>query len=621
MHSSPAVLNDAFVSIKVDREERPDVDAVYMEAVQAISGSGGWPMSVFLTPDGRPFYGGTYFPPDDRHGLPSFRAVLAALTDAWDHRRAAVEEQADELASAVAARSTLARPAVDPGEDAAGTRPPALDRAVAVLDGQLDPEWGGFGTAPKFPQPALVDAALRQAEVATDEELVARARRMAELTLDGMAAGGIHDHLGGGFCRYSTDARWLVPHFEKMLYDQAGLLRAFVHGWQVTDRDAYRRVAEGIVSYVSRDLTLPSGGVCSAEDADSEGEEGRFYVWTLAEVDRAVSAGLGTAEGDPVAAATADFFGVSAGPNFEGRSIFFRPLGATLEGPTPVETGRRLLFETRSLRPRPALDDKVLTEWNAMYASALAEAAAATGRDDWARAATSVGDFLLANLRRADGRWLRSWQVDAGARHLAYAADYAWLVDCFTRLGELTGTARWTAEAVAAADGLVDLFHDDEGGGFYTTGHDAEPLLVRPKDVLDGAVPSANGTAAVALARLAALTSSPRYAELAAEVVALARPLVDRHPTAVAQAVVAADLLAGGVVEVVVPGDHRDLVDAVRSRWRPTSVLAWGESTGSPLWEHRQPGLAYVCHGGHCELPAPDVAALRAQLDAAGTGS
>jgi uncharacterized protein YyaL (SSP411 family) len=621
-----AALNDAFVSVKVDREERPDVDAVYMEAVQALTGSGGWPMSVFLTPDGRPFYGGTYFPPRDRAGMPGFPTVLAALSEAWTERRSEVETQADELARAVAARSTISRPRVGADATAGDTdhlvAGQVLESATTELAGRFDPAWGGFGPAPKFPQPSVLELLLRAGAAAPVAVVRHQAAAMVRTTLEGMAAGGIHDHLGGGLARYSTDPRWLVPHFEKMLYDQAGLLRAYLHGWQVTGDEAFLRVAERIVDYVARDLTLAGGALCSAEDADSEGEEGRFYVWTPAEIEQAVA---DADEGDEevtgqTASAVADFFGVSAGPNFEGRSILHRPLGADLDGPPHVEHGRRLLRAARDRRPRPGLDDKVLTEWNAMYSAALAEGAALTGRDDWAAAATAVAEFLLANLRRPDGRWLRSWQAGTGARHLAYAGDYAWLIDCFTRLGELTGQARWTAEATVVADALIDLFHDDVGGGFFTTGRDAEALLVRPKEVLDGAVPSANGVAALALTRLGALTGSDRFTALAEDVVALVRPVLDAHPTAVAVTAVAADLLASGVTEVVVPGPRTELLAAVQRAWRPSVVAAWGESTGSPLWTDRRPGLAYVCRHGSCQLPAGDVDALHRQLAAAGAG-
>ncbi len=616
-----AQLNASFVPVKVDREERPDVDAVYMEAVQAITGSGGWPLSVFLTPDRRPFYGGTYYPPRDRPGAPSFTTVLSALNDVWDNRRGEVEEQARELSAAVATRSVISpRPGASSVLDALGDRrpPDLLGPAVEELSLRFDPVWGGFGAAPKFPQPSQVDLVLRQLRNlrAADGEASGDAadslEQMAVRTLDGMAAGGIHDHLGGGFARYATDDEWLVPHFEKMLYDQAGLLRAYLHGWQVTGSAGYRSVMDGIVTYVARDLTLPEGGVHSAEDADSEGVEGRFYVWTPEQVAEAVGGG---AEGEAIAEAVSAWFGVSSRGNFEESTILRRPVGAPLLGPALVEEGRRRLLRARSERVRPALDDKVLTEWNAMYGSALAEAAAATGDRRWAGAAIAIGEFLCAHLVDGDGRWLRSWQRDGGARHLAYAGDHAWLIDCFTRLGELTGEARWTHRATATADALIDRFADADAGGFFTTARDAERLIVRTKDVLDGATPSANAVAALALARLGALTGAPGYTDHARRAVDLVGDLLIRHPTAFAHTVLAADLLARGTTEVVVVGDRPDLLDEVRTRWLPGSVLAWGEPTGSPLWDGRLPGLAYVCRDGTCKLPAGDRRLLGAQLE------
>jgi len=607
-----AALNQSFVSIKVDREERPDVDAVYMEAVQAITGSGGWPMSVFLTPDRRPFFGGTYFPPDDRHGTPSFRTVLSALTDVWTDRREEVEEQADELSEAMAARSVISTPSgsrslfASAGEGAE-PRPDLVATAVEELARRFDPDGGGFGGAPKFPQPTLVDLALCQSlrtpgSGAGDDSL-----GMATTTLDAMAAGGIHDHLGGGFARYSTDAEWLVPHFEKMLYDQAGLLRAFLHAWQVTGRPNYLRVVEGIVDYVGRDLTTSEGGVYSAEDADSEGVEGRFYVWTSDQIAVAVD--------DPhIASVVSRWFGVTPAGNFEGSTILHRPPGAPLHGDDTVEEGRRLLLAARGQRARPGLDDKVITEWNAMYGSALAEAAAATGNPAWATAAVGLGPLLSAHLV-VEGRWRRTWRQDGGARHLAYAGDYAWLIDCFTRLGELTGQAVWTERASQTADSLLTLFHDDHGGGFFTTSHDAERLIVRTKDVLDGATPSANAVAALSLARLGALTGTVRYTDAARQVVDMVGELLTRHPTAFAHTVLTADRLVGGWTEVVITGLRPDLVDAVRSRWLPGAVVAWGEPTGSPLWEGRDGDRAYVCRNYACRLPAGDIETLSAQLD------
>jgi len=605
------LLNAGFVCVKVDREERPDVDAVYMEAVQAMTGSGGWPMSAFLTPDRRPFFCGTYFPPRDLPGRPSFTTVLGAVRDIWDDRRAEVEAQADELAGAVAARSAVEARADGPSllDGLGGEVPDLLSPAVAELTTRFDPEWGGFGGAPKFPQPSLVDVALRQALRHRGTERGAAAEAMAVRTLDAMAAGGIHDHLGGGFARYATDTEWLVPHFEKMLYDQAGLLRAYLHGWQVTGDPRYREVMDGIVGYVARDLTHPGGGVYSAEDADSEGVEGKFYVWTPEQVTEAVGAGS-----PDVAAAAASWFGIAPGGNFEGATILRRPVGAPLSGSGAVEEGRRRLLAARGLRVRPGLDDKVLTEWNAMYASALAEAAAATGSDAWADAAVGIGEFLLAHLVDTRGRWLRSWQPDGGARHLAYAADHAWLVECFTRLSELTGEAVWLDRAAATADALIERFADPEGGGFFTTASDAEQLIVRTKDVFDGATPSANAVAALALARLGALTGTATYTGHARRIVDLLGHLLTRHPTAFAHTVLTADLLSRGCTEVVVTGDRADLVAEYRRAWRPDAVLAWGEPTGSPLWAGRALGLAYVCRDYACRVPATDPAGLAGQL-------
>ena len=610
----PAVaelLNARFVSVKVDREERPDVDAVYMEAVQAMTGSGGWPMSVFLTPDRRPFFGGTYFPPRELPGRPSFTTVLQALCDIWDNRRDEIEQQADELAAAIASRSVIESRPGTPSlfDSSAGAPPDLLTPAVTELAARFDPEWGGFGGAPKFPQPTLVDVALRQALRARGTEGGAAAEAMAVRTLDAMAAGGIHDHLGGGFARYATDAEWLVPHFEKMLYDQAGLLRAFLHGWQVTGDPRYREVMDGIVTYVARDLTAPEGGVYSAEDADSEGVEGKFYVWTPGLVAEAVGVD------DPgVVDAVTSWFDVTPGGNFEGTTILRRPVGAPLYGSADVEVGRRRLLAARSGRVRPGLDDKVLTEWNAMYASALAEAAAATGSTAWATAAVGIAEFLCARMIDTGGRWLRSWQRDGGARHLAYAADHAWLVDCFTRLAELTGEAVWLNRATATADALIDRFADSSGGGFFTTAADAERLIVRTKDVFDGATPSANAVAALALARLGALTGETGYTAHARRVVDLLGELLLRHPTAFAHTVLTADLVGRGCTEVVVTGDRTDLLAEFRRAWRPDAVLAWGEPTGSPLWTGRAPDLAYVCRDFACRVPAADAGTLAGQL-------
>ena len=606
--ATAASVNRRFVAVKVDREERPDVDAVYMEAVQAMTGGGGWPMTVFLTPDGRPFFGGTYFPPADRRGMPGFIRVLDAVDDAWRNRRAEVEQQADQLAEAIARRAaaptslggTEPAPAGD-DTDLHRLSGQLLHRAVDELAGRFDATWGGFGGAPKFPQPALVELCLRHHRLAGDE----RSLTLATTTLAAMAAGGIYDHLGGGFARYSTDVSWTVPHFEKMLYDQAGLVRVYLHAWQGTGQPQWLQVVEETVGYVLRDLALVGGGLASSEDADSEGVEGRFYLWEPAELRQVL--------GEELGAVAAGWYGVDDGPNFEGRSILRRPVAGPWTRPAAVEQARRLLLEARSTRVRPGLDDKVLTEWNAMFCSALCEAAAATGRPQWARAAVDIGSFLWEQLRR-DGRYLRSWQ-GGQARHLAYAADHAWVVDAFTRLGELTGQRRWLERAVDSADDLLRLFGSDDGL-LFTTGSDAESLVVRPVDVLDGAAPSANSVAAAALVRLGVLAGNERHVEAGQRLLQRLVPVAQHHPLAMANLVGACALAHGGTTEVVVAGQRPDLVDVVRRRYEPTAVLAWGERTGSPLWQGRRDGQAYVCRRFVCQAPADSAEQLQARLDA-----
>ncbi|HYX44320.1 MAG TPA: thioredoxin domain-containing protein [Acidimicrobiales bacterium] len=604
-----AVMNELFVNVKVDREERPDVDAVYMEAVQAFSGQGGWPMTVFLTPDGRPFFGGTYYPKTAKLGRPGFVELMRGVDQAWRERRDDVEQQAASLTGALGTVADLA--------PSGGDRPglAVVREARQALATSFDHQWGGFGRAPKFPQPDTLELLLRAAARDGDDE----ARGMATFTLDAMAAGGIYDHVGGGFHRYSVDSRWLVPHFDKMLYDQALLARSYLHAFQLTGEPRYLQVLSETIDYVRRDLRHPQGGFFSSEDADSEGVEGKFYVWSKDEFDAVTGDDAGEAR---------SWWNVTSGGNFEGANILHRPVGAELIRPEGIERARRALFAAREQRVRPGLDDKVLAEWNGLFVSALAEAAAATGRDDWLADARTAGDFLLANLRRADGRWLRSWRAlpagaegpgaDGGGRaqHLAYAADHAALVDAFTRLAEATGEARWVAEAVTTADAMLELFWDDRNGGLFTTGSDAERLVTRSKDILDGATPSANGAAAVALQRLGALVGDDRYRERAEAIVDLVSDPVRRHPAAFSHLLGAVELGSSPIVEVAVMGDRRDLVAAVQQRWLPNAVLAWGEPYPSPLFEGRREGLAYVCRNYSCQAPVDRVEELVAQLAA-----
>jgi uncharacterized protein YyaL (SSP411 family) len=615
------VMNRLFVNVKVDREERPDVDSVYMTAVQSMTGRGGWPMTVFLTPDGKPFYGGTYYPKEDRHGLPGFTKLLEAIDDAWQERRDELLGQAGKLAAALARSGEL------PGAgDASDLGVEVLDRGAAQLAAQYDRRFGGFGGAPKFPQAMGLDHLLRH-HVRTGD---ARSLEIAVATLDAMAAGGMYDQIGGAFHRYSVDAQWLVPHFEKMLYDQATLARAYLHAWIVTGEDRHRRVLEEIVGYVLRDLRDPAGGFYSAEDADSEGEEGLFYVWSLDEFASVLSAaGLSESEATEVAA----WWGVTAPGNFEGRNIAHvagfaidAPGGPGRGAPPPaaLERARAALFDHREKRIRPGLDDKVLTGWNGMFLQVLAEAAAALGREDWMDAARTNARFLLAELRGGNGRLLRSWQ-NGRARHLGYAEDYAALLGALVTLAEVDDVA-WLAPAGEIAAGLCSLFADP--GGFYTTGIDAEALITRPRDVFDNATPSANSLAANALLRLAALTGEPRWQEAGEVAVRAVGPTMGEHPTAFADLLGALERMVTPPLEIAVVGDPGDpataaLTAEVRRRFLPGAVSVTAPpGTGAdltPLLADRPlvdgKPTAYVCQHFACQRPVTDPAELSNQLD------
>ncbi len=599
-HDTASVMNRLFVNVKVDREERPDVDAVYMDAVQAMTGRGGWPMTVFLHHDGRPFYGGTYYPPRGRQGMPGFVDLLTAIDDAWRNRRTELLEQADQLTATLGRGGRL-----DAGADI--VPPTVLEAAASHFRDQHDDAWGGFGGAPKFPTPQNLDFLVRQLARSGS----AADRAMVETSLDAMASGGMYDHLGGGFARYSVDPRWVVPHFEKMLHDQAGLLRLYVHGHQVTGHDRYAQVADEIVTYVLRDLRRDDGGIASAEDADSldpdgSSVEGEFYVFTPDEVREVV--------GPDLADAALAFWEFDRPANFEGRWIPARTgHRGDWERTDDVDRARDRLRMHRETRPRPGLDDKVLTEWNGLWISALAEAGAALDRDDWVRAASDDAQFLLDHLRRADGRWMRSWQADTGAKHLAFAADHAAMVDAFTRLSEATGEARWIDHARDTADRMLELFWDDVNGGLFTTGRDGERLVARDKDLQDGAIPSANANAAVALLRLAALTGDDRLRDRAESILRLVGPLAAEAPSGFGVLLAALDLHHHGMTQIVVV-DRPDLVEVVHRRYLAGAVVAWGEVYDSPLWEDRPPGAAYVCRDYACGLPATTADTLRDQL-------
>jgi uncharacterized protein YyaL (SSP411 family) len=584
-----AAMNAAFVNVKVDREERPDVDAVYMEAVQALTGRGGWPMTVALYPDGRPFWGGTYFPKD------AFLKLVAAIVDVWRDRRSELETSAEQLVAAIGASAETEPSSGIPGLD-------VVNGVLGKIASSFDSEWGGFGQAPKFPATFHLELVLRtyMTNAAPD------ARRVVTTTLDAMVSGGMYDHLAGGFARYSTDREWMVPHFEKMLYDQALLVRIYRQAATVFANHEYRQVVAETIGYVLSELRHPDGGFYSAQDADSPGPdghgvEGLFATWTPDEA-RAALAGCDEQQ----ISLALEWFGITEPGNFEGRSIpNRRHARGLLRRPPMIEEARQRLLAARRRRPQPGLDDKVLTEWNALFLTALADAAAVLQRPDWADAAVANGEFLLRELRGPDGRWFRSWQADGipRARHAALAADHAALVEAFLRLHELTGQARWVRAARETADTMLDWFWDPVQGGLFTTAEDAEQLVVRQKDLHDNATPSANSTAATALLRLSALTGEPRYANHADRILQLLGTVVERSPAAVSNALLAMELRHRGLAELAIVGDEPRLVRLAQRVWRPDIVLTWGEPFDSPLWDDRPPGFAYLCRDFVCERP------------------
>jgi uncharacterized protein len=607
------VMNRLFVNVKVDREERPDVDGIYMQSVQAMTGRGGWPMTVFLTPGGQPFFGGTYFPKEERQGMPGFVRVLEAVDEAWRSRRADLLEQAGKLTSVLERTADLG------AREAAGEpSTEILGRAYESVRAQYDPQFGGFGGAPKFPQAMTLDFLLRTYVRNEAPETL----DMVRVTLDAMAAGGMYDQVGGGFHRYSTDAYWLVPHFEKMLYDQSLLTSAYLHSYLVTGAPRDRRVVEETVGYVLRDLRHAQGGFFSAEDADSDGVEGKFYLWSREEIERIAA---------DDAAEVIRYFGVTDAGNFEDPHTGYRGniLHIVDRGEEPPEAVRRALpklFAARELRARPGLDDKVLVAWNALFLRVLAEAAAALERDDWMEAARVNARFLLTDLRRDDGRLLRSWQ-DGRVRHLAYSDDYAALLEALVTLAEVDDVA-WLADARWVADELLRLFHDPERGGFFTTGTDAESLIVRPKEFQDNATPAENSLAASGLLRLAALTGDARYEAPAAQILRLLAPVLSEHASAFAYLLGSLERLVTPPLEVAIvlpdaDADGTPLRREVTARLLPASVaVAAPPGTGAdltPLLAERAlvngKPTAYVCEHFACRQPVTSPEELRAQLD------
>jgi uncharacterized protein len=572
-----ALMNQHFVCVKVDREERPDVDAVCMDACQTMTGHGGWPLNAFLTPEQAPFFVGTYYPPEPRHGLASWRAVLDAVANAWDERRDDVRASGTQVLEAIGA-ATRIRPSAEP------ITQQLLDDALSGLRGSYDPHNGGFARAPKFPMSSVLELLLMRGE-----------REMSLHTLRSMAEGGIYDQVGGGFARYAVDATWTVPHFEKMLYDNALLARAYLHGWQVSGEPRLRRVCTETLDWAVREMRSADGGFYAALDADSEGVEGKFYVWTYEQL-RDV---LGDLFDDAIA-------------YFEPRA-FEDAYVLEGRGPEPAALSeiRRKLYGARTERVRPGLDDKQLTSWNALMISALAETGAVFGHEPYVAAATHCAEFLLAGRR--DGRLLRTGTIPA------FLDDYAYLVQALTTLYEATLDPRWYREAVSLADQMIERFADDEHGGFFTTPGDLPQAFARRKDLEDSPIPSGNSAAAYGLLRLWLLSGNPDYEHHALGVLRLLAAIAGRHPLAFGHALQAFDFYLARVSEVAIVGPQPEpLLSVVRAAYRPHLVLAGGESDGVPLLQDRAAvdgrATAYVCERFVCQAPVTSPEELEAAL-------
>ncbi|HEY2827807.1 MAG TPA: thioredoxin domain-containing protein [Pirellulales bacterium] len=617
------LMNEGFVCIKVDREERPDLDHIYMNAVQLLTGRGGWPMSVFLTPDLQPFYGGTYWPPTARMGMPGFDQVLQAVANAWKERREQAIEQAAELTGHISRMAEL--------PSAGGELSlKMIDAAGAALERSFDVQNGGFGGAPKFPHPMDLQVLLR---------LWKRHRRSGLLdlvttTLDKMAAGGIYDHLGGGFHRYSVDERWLVPHFEKMLYDNSLLTTAYTEGFLATGNAEYARVARETCDYVLRDLTDPAGGFYSTEDADSEGEEGKFYVWTPQEIQAVLGADA------------AEIFcyvhDVTEPGNFEGQNILNLPkpieVCAKIKQRDPTElraelaASRPKLLEVRDRRIRPGRDDKVLVGWNGLMIDALARAAGVFDEPRYLVAAVKAAEFILRDMRRADGRLLHTWR-SGKAKYDAYLDDYAALANALVSLYEATFEERYIEEAVRLVEIMLAHFVDVGGDGFFYTADDHEQLIARHKDIQDSSVPSGNALAATVLLRLGKLTGRAEYLEAAEKIFRMAGALLERAPTAAGQMLLALDMFLGPTWEIVLLGD-RDATNTsavlgdLRRRFIPNRVVVLrspkaSSSTQSlalePMFNGKtlmepEPTL-FVCENFFCQAPVSGRQEIIRKLD------
>jgi uncharacterized protein YyaL (SSP411 family) len=614
------ILNDHFVSIKVDREERPDLDQIYMTAVQMMTGQGGWPMSMFLTPDLQPFFGGTYFPPDDRYGRPSFKRLLLALVDAWQNRRAEITNQAGQItqqlqkmADVPGAMAGSGDPAITGGQGNLG--PDLIRHGVSTLSRAFDSRFGGFGTAPKFPHAMELRLLLRGDKRFGSED----ALHMARLTLARMAMGGMYDQLGGGFHRYSTDERWLVPHFEKMLYDNALLSLAYLEAFQATGDVFYRETVEETLDYVLREMTSPEGPFYSTQDADSEGVEGKFYVWSAAEIEQI----LGRESADLFS----EVYDVTPTGNWEGHNILNRAKTyeqyARLRNIPETELrssltqAKKKLMEARSLRVWPGRDEKALTAWNGLMIDAMAQAGMVLQRPDYIEAAQRAADFIWTRMRGADGRLLRTYMTGAEPKLNAYLEDYAFHLNALVSLYEADHDPRHIEKALNLAGVMIDQFWDPAGGGFFFTGREHEPLISRTKDPHDSSIPSGNSMAVTGLLRLARLTGQTDLQDKAETTLRLFHGLMSEMPSAAGQMLIALDFHLGPVQEFAVIGnpeqeDTSRVLHAIHSGFRPNKVVAVKSAKDDsndkliPLLTNKKSHgsvTTYICRDFVCQEP------------------
>lgn len=623
--SIAATMNSNFVNIKVDREELPDVDSIYMIAVQAMTGSGGWPLTVFITPDGQPFFGGTYFPPEDRQNMAGFPRILGAVADAYATKRDELLVNSQKVVEAIRAQSI---PQKHDGEITESL----IFGVFTQLVGNADPENGGTMGAPKFPQPMVYELLLRYWKRTGSKQVL----DIVTLTLEKMARGGIYDQLGGGFARYSVDDKWLVPHFEKMLYDNAQLVSLYLHAYQATKKPLFKRIVEETLDYVAREMTHPAGGFYSASDADSEGVEGKFFVWTSGEIDAALpnpeDAGLAKA-----------LWGVTDEANFEDSNVMNLPVSLeefvadsgrdSTEFLGDISRIRQTLYEERSKRVPPGIDDKVLTSWNALMLKAFAEAGAAFQNEKWISIARKNARLLLDKARDSEGRLLHTWKAtsdsEGEARILGYLDDYSYLVDALLTLYQATFDYSYVDAARALADRMIDRFWDPDWQVFFDTSHEHSKLLVRPRDVLDNAIPSGGAIAAMGLLRLSVFSGEPDYAAKAEASMKSLVPQMEQSPAAVTTWLSAVDFLTANRQEVIVIGEREDLVvtDMLREalgRYSPNTVFGGahkepGEDEKSPLLMDRflvnGKATAYVCENYACKLPVTSSAELAELLD------